>query len=236
MWEYSLNLTPWEHNLFIRHLWEVRGYKFKYYFFEKNCGYRIAQVLDLVSGSNLARQHRPWYLPEQLFLNLSSLSNQNGGPLLALIEFRPSSQRMLYSQLDALSKIQLENVETIVSKGETSSLDGLPNSAQITVLDAVLAYIKYYKVSHPRDTLGSLNHLEQNALIRRLSLPPAQPKKGVPPKLSTPNEGDRSAYISIGYTHSRENQSATVEVGAFKRDSETRNNLEGNELNVLNFK
>jgi len=48
IWEYQLDITPEEISQLVRHVWEVRGIDFDYYFFRENCSYRLLALLDVV--------------------------------------------------------------------------------------------------------------------------------------------------------------------------------------------
>ena len=51
IWEYNLNLTPEELDMFVAHLWEVGQTQTRYYFFTENCSYMLMEVLDAVRPS-----------------------------------------------------------------------------------------------------------------------------------------------------------------------------------------
>lgn len=53
MWEYKLNLTQEEKDLIILHLYEIITRKFDYYFLSRNCGYRVSEIINLVSKKKL---------------------------------------------------------------------------------------------------------------------------------------------------------------------------------------
>ncbi len=47
IWEYSLNLTEAEIAQLVRHLWEVKGIHFEYFFLRENCSYRLLALFDV---------------------------------------------------------------------------------------------------------------------------------------------------------------------------------------------
>lgn len=62
IWEYRLNLTEAEVEQLVRHLWEVRGIKFDYYFLRENCAFRLLALLDVARENiNLSIQSHPVY-------------------------------------------------------------------------------------------------------------------------------------------------------------------------------
>ncbi len=48
IWEYQLDFTPDEIEQLVRHVWEVKGIDFDYYFFRENCSYRLLALLDAI--------------------------------------------------------------------------------------------------------------------------------------------------------------------------------------------
>ena len=39
-------------------------------FLDKNCAYRLGELLELVMNKNLVHNGLPWYFPVELFINL----------------------------------------------------------------------------------------------------------------------------------------------------------------------
>ena len=48
IWEYQLDYTADEIEQLVRHVWEVKGVDFDYYFFRENCSYRLLALLDVM--------------------------------------------------------------------------------------------------------------------------------------------------------------------------------------------
>ena len=48
IWEYQLRFSKAEIKQLVRHVWEVKGIDFDYYFFRENCAYRLLALLDVV--------------------------------------------------------------------------------------------------------------------------------------------------------------------------------------------
>lgn len=48
IWEYRLNFSEAEIQQLIRHVWEVKGIDFDYYFLRENCAYRLLALLDVI--------------------------------------------------------------------------------------------------------------------------------------------------------------------------------------------
>lgn len=62
IWEYSLNLSAEEIEQLVRHLWEVKGIHFEYFFLRENCSYRLLALLDVARpGINMSLDSHPVY-------------------------------------------------------------------------------------------------------------------------------------------------------------------------------
>jgi hypothetical protein len=59
-----------------------------YYFLKKNCAYRIAELLELVTGETLKPHYQPWYLPISTFQKLTDIEQSR---YIKKITFLPSS-------------------------------------------------------------------------------------------------------------------------------------------------
>ena len=68
IWDYELNISKEEQKLLLLHLWEIVGKKFKYYFLDKNCGYRVSQILELILNKDIVNNKSDsWYIPVETF-------------------------------------------------------------------------------------------------------------------------------------------------------------------------
>lgn len=57
IWEYQLDFSPQEIEQLVRHVWEVKGINFDYYFFRENCSFRLLALLDVMRPNlNLTRE------------------------------------------------------------------------------------------------------------------------------------------------------------------------------------
>src|SRR5690606_36566789 len=93
MWEYELALSEDELHLLAFHLWETVGKKFTYYFLNKNCAYRLAELTELATGKPLTTRSTVWYAPVELFHRLHDANTDEGAPLFRSVRFIPSAQR-----------------------------------------------------------------------------------------------------------------------------------------------
>jgi hypothetical protein len=71
IWEYELGFSNADVQLMVAHLWELMGKKNTYYFFRKNCAYRIAEILELAGDLKIIPDDRPWVFPQTIAAKLN---------------------------------------------------------------------------------------------------------------------------------------------------------------------
>lgn len=60
LWEYELDLSKDEVRFILAHTWEVLGKEYTYYFFRKNCSYRMAELIEILPDLEIIPQN-PMY-------------------------------------------------------------------------------------------------------------------------------------------------------------------------------
>lgn len=105
IWEYQLDLSQPQVDLIMGHLWELLGKKYRYYFFRKNCGYRMAEILELVEGLDIIPRSHPYVYPQTVMTNLSEATIA-GQSVVSEVKYHPSRQSRLYNKYQ-----QLDNAE-----------------------------------------------------------------------------------------------------------------------------
>ena len=89
LWEYELNLSPDEVRFVLAHAWELLGKKYIYYFFRKNCAYRMTEVLEIIDGVELIPPRRPWTVPQSVITSTAH-TDRDRGPLIRSTKYYPS--------------------------------------------------------------------------------------------------------------------------------------------------
>ncbi|MEL6583158.1 MAG: DUF4105 domain-containing protein [Pseudomonadota bacterium] len=70
IWEYDIALGREKALFFAAHMWEMLPTSNDYYFLRQNCGYRIAEPLQLVLDPEIPLSTKPWVAPADLIFNL----------------------------------------------------------------------------------------------------------------------------------------------------------------------
>lgn len=203
MWEYELDLTPEQQRFLVYHLWEVMGMKSTYYFLKKNCAYRIAELLELVTEKPLTPQYQPWYLPVALFQKLTDLEYSR---YIKKITFLPSNQRKLYHQFDQLSKKDALLVNKLLASAKPITNDLLVSIStvrQVQIIDVMLAYYQYKLIDteQAKQQRSALKKRKNKLLLMRLQLPVVDNKQKIlpMPAMTSPAEGIKPRLFSVGF-------------------------------------
>jgi len=243
IWDYRIALTNKERTLLILHIWEIIGNKFDYYFLDKNCAYRLAELLELVLQKDLVDNGRFWYLPVEIFYRLKEIDKawhkSTGTNLIQSVHFIPSSQRILYHQLRLLVPDELEAFNVILREGIHSMpghLAKFTSDRQIVILDSLLFYQQYRLIAEEPDSDRDRREFKDQVLLARLQLP-AHPKLSPKIKeLPSPAEGSRPMVFGAGMASDADGKTfLRLNWSPFKQERVGQNSLEGDELVVLDL-
>jgi hypothetical protein len=241
MWEYELLLSDYARTLVVLHLWEIIGKKFVYYFLDKNCAFRIAELLEVVIEEPLLENARAWYVPVEKFFRLEEIDKvrrEKGKPgLIKSIRFHPSSQRKLYHQFSQLNRKEKKAVEAIVDEGPSAivkKLSHFKQASRIEIVDTVLAYYKYRLVAQEPSPSIEMNEIKDQVLLARLRLPVQTKPIPQVPELASPAKGNRPMLMGAGAAHdSIEGTYLKIHWSPFSQNIVGQNSLEGDELVLL---
>lgn len=173
MWEYPIELTESQSKMLVYHLYELKGQEFKYYFLTKNCAYRLAEVIQMVTQEELVDEVERWYLPIEPFL-------QTNKSLLGKPTYLPSFQRKLSARFSSLNGFQKEITEKIIETQalpvfqsySLALLDAAPKLLDKTeVLDTLLVYYQFKDASNEFENNENLAKYQKEALAYRYALP-----------------------------------------------------------------
>ena len=145
LWEYELNLSRQEAQLIVAHAWEVLNKEYTYYFLDKNCAYRMAELLEVVDGLSIQRQDSHWYMPQSLVQRIG-VTKFRQEPLVKSIQYYPSRQTRLYKRYDSLDQNQKDLLHAVVAdiaQLEGASFSKLSIEGKYQVLDTLMDYYQY---------------------------------------------------------------------------------------------
>lgn len=202
LWEYELNLSAEEVRFVLAHSWEVLGKEYVYYFFRKNCAYRMAEVLEIVDGVNLIPSRRGWTVPQSIITGTAN-TRIRGESLIRNTKYYPSRQSTFYEKFRSLSESEKSVMRSIVRNGDepdvSDSLSSLSVEAQSRVLDASLDYYQY-RMPNDERKWGGLKNKYTDLLVRRFALPSAKATPAEEPQRG-PHQDRAPGYASFGFAH-----------------------------------
>jgi hypothetical protein len=239
VWDYELALDDDARELLVMHLWEVVGRKFAYYFLTENCAYRIAELIELATGSRLLERSSVWYIPVEMFHRLDDVPRRGGHPLVQSVRFVPSAERLLRQRLASLNPAEASVAQASIASDANDldhQLQALPGERQPVVLDAMLAYYEYRLVADP-SLSESTRGAKDRVLRQRLSLSSSDESTSHP-VMQLPSLASASAPMvgALSAGHERHGESfVRLRWAPVSYDFTTFNGLETGELTVMDW-
>jgi len=202
LWEYELKLSADEVRFVVAHSWEVLGKEFTYYFFRRNCAYRMAEVIELVDGIEIIPPQRPWTIP-QVLVRRAADSKRDSVPLITDVKYHPSRQSLFYEdflQLDREEREVLRKIARNPLSPDPGELMGeLTAESKQEVIDTLINYYRYViGADEPEDSVTSTQYRKMLAL--RFRLPPAT-SSNKDMERGGPENGRAPSYLSFGAFH-----------------------------------
>ncbi|MEO1419337.1 MAG: DUF4105 domain-containing protein [Pseudomonadota bacterium] len=201
LWEYELNLAPAEVEFIVAHAWEVLGKEYTYYFFRRNCAFRMAEVLELLPEFSIIPEHRPWTIPQALVLNVAA-STRNDQPLVRSVTYHPSRQSTFNARFRELSTPQRRALAAFINlRGDKgiAAISSLPVEDQHAVLDALIDYLQFRLPENPStDDPDAVAY--RAVLAYRFTLPRSAERSPPLPDYDPSQERD-PGYLSAAATY-----------------------------------
>ena len=196
VWEYELNLGADEVARMVRHVWELRGVDFDYYFFDENCASQLLSLLETARPSldlvNVGRFDY-WGIPADTVRAVEAVPG-----LVGDIAYRPSLETKLVHRARRLPADQ-RSLAKAVALGEIApddrALTELAPGERARALELGYTYLRYLK------TGGEVSRKATAGRARRLLVARSQldvPRLGQGPQRPEvrPDQGHRSARLA----------------------------------------
>jgi hypothetical protein len=195
IWEYELNFTVDETRRMLRHLWELRGVYFNYFFFDENCSYHLLALLQTARpGLDLTGGFDWFAIPSD---TVKKVVAEQG--LVRKTTYRPSR----YAELKVAFNHLTDDEANLVNRLATGDLDvkhqslqaiPLRERAQLLELAYELLNYRMQKDGDPTNTLASRG---QQLLLARSEIDViADVQKITAPKYR-PDQGHGSSQMSL---------------------------------------
>lgn len=193
LWEYGLNLTEAELELFQEHLWELGQTYFYYYFLDENCSYHVLTLLEAVRPSlDLTSGLSLFVAPSE---TVKAVVESPG--LVQSIEFRPSLQSRLRARYAALSKPERSYVREAEGEKTLPPMpEGFSKESRARVLDTLL---DEHAFQHKEDLLKKEGEQQSAAMEEKRALLLERAKiRGVDSEIYVPPREAEQPHIGHG--------------------------------------
>lgn len=141
IWEYRLNFSDNELEMFVAHMWEMQDAHIRYYFASKNCSYVLLLVLEAAKPElDVSDKFANYTVPLETIKVLDNVPQ-----FVAEVNYRPSRQSKLQYRYKQMNKEQRKVFKDIIKKDKIdfSSLD---DEEQADVLETAYQYVQYQYV------------------------------------------------------------------------------------------
>jgi hypothetical protein len=202
LWEYKLNLTPFQIELLLAHLWELEQTDITYYFFRENCAYQLAKLLNVVIEEPLLAPNKTWVIPFDLII---MLNRNNTSQYISDVIYHGSRQEDLYEHYRQLNTDEKKQVELIISLPISETKERLQQTQTLEskkrIIDTLYDYYAFLNAKN--DSLTEEQKLKrQLILIERFSLPVGVPDWSAVKK-APPHEGQKSTLLQISPSYNK---------------------------------
>lgn len=140
IWEYELSFTKKEVHFLLKHLWELKGIDFDYYFFGENCSFLLLSLFDAVRPELKLQEKFPfWAIPLDTIREVLEEKN-----ILVEANFRPSLKSRFDSRVKQASRKEKNALKSVLSKDAFNNnqlLNELDKPEKARVFDLALDYL-----------------------------------------------------------------------------------------------
>lgn len=221
MWEYKLNLSDEQKNLILLHLYEILTKKFDYYFLSRNCGYRVSEILNLVSQEKIINQDL-WYLPIETFDFLETKESY----LINEVKYIPSNKKVFNYYFEKLTKKEKIAVKEFI---KNNTLIQLNEEEKIHVLDFLLIYYKNTLNIYPDK--NEAKYSLRKVILERFKLKPSEKEIMKIENSESPAKNTNPIDFKIGYGY----KSTIMSFSPYKQNFLDKTNIGYDELSFLNL-
>ncbi|MBO3276785.1 Lnb N-terminal periplasmic domain-containing protein [Pseudomonas schmalbachii] len=191
LWEYRLNLTPEETGRMVEHVWELKQIRFKYFFFDENCSFRLLELLEIArSGIELTDDFPITAIPTDTVRAV-----KNAG-LIDRVDYRPSRERELLARgapLDHSEQRLARRLADDDSLLDSAEFKALPPDRQALVQDTAFRLVRYRATGQERDSNIASRSYNLLRAINRNPPPPMQIERP-----GQPEDGHQSRTWQLG--------------------------------------
>ena len=195
IWEYRLNMTQEESDLFIAHVWELGHNTAQYYFATENCSYMVMETLNLLRPETDWTEQLPFLftLPAD---TVRIVLKQKG--LAGDIVYRPSRQTKIRNAFAHLSDAERDALYKLID--DPNAAIDLPDESKAAVLETAYEYLQYRFIKKKVD-LKTLRDSTIALLKARNALPAKSVLPPVPVPSVRPDQSHKPSAVTVSAGH-----------------------------------
>jgi hypothetical protein len=190
MWSYPLDFSEQEIERMLRHLWEMEGVSFAYYFLSENCSYQLLRLMETARpGLDLSTGF--FYQVEPT----ATVKRVWEAGLASEPSFRPALTTRIRGRLEQLPPEGRTYVaDLVVGRGDTPP-EGLDHNARAVALEVAFDLLKHRQTEGEIDA-DTYGKRALPILRRRSKLPPGRAESGPPPD-TAPHRGHDATRVTL---------------------------------------
>lgn len=213
LWEYELDIGPSDVELILAHIWELREKKYRYFFLNKNCAYRMAEIISLANGIDVVPPQDYWVLPQTIIQNLSqnTLNDENVVLNKSIV---PSRQSILYEGFKELNVSEREILLGLINREityDSPEFISLKVENKYRLLDVIMDYYQYMITKNSDSESDLLESQYRLALSMRFTLP-AAPRVEPAKQIVGPESGRKASYSSFGVLNNNSSSETAIQL------------------------
>lgn len=204
LWEYQLDIENFDVQLIVAHSWELLGRKYTYYFLNKNCAYRMAELLEVVDDLDVLPQKNYWVLPQEIIRRIDE-DTYHGKPLIKNVKFYSSRQTKFYEYYQTLNDEQKKIIDEFPENNaviESGVFERQPLTSKHLILDTLIEYYQFVRSSESMPD-SFIKKGYRTVLAKRYSLPPGESRIKQHAEKKAPHEGRAPSFFSVGIVSSQ---------------------------------
>ncbi|MDY0403691.1 MAG: DUF4105 domain-containing protein [Sulfurovum sp.] len=234
MWDYELKLSSFQKDLLLLHFWELSDREFGYYFFNRNCGYKVSELLEMVYEEDVIDHAQVWYAPVETFHKIEEMNQAH--EIIDEIRYIPSAQQQVYAKYKGLNEREKEIVETMIGNALTSipkADDNISTLSKVKIIDFVLLFHQYkYPTEDKKYTEEALRE-RQELMISRLALPIMDYNETLPIQKPPISQSVKTSLIALSGIKREKRESVVLRFSPFIIEKLGDNHLDGDHLAIL---
>lgn len=205
LWEYELNLSPFETDQLLEHVWELMHAKIDYYYLDENSAYLLLSLLDAAKPElKLTKNFSLQVLP------VDTISLLIEKEVITDIKYLPSTLTNIVYHLSRYPNSQQNLISDLIDGSKTTSdseFKKLASTVQVFVIEIANQYLQ---LSFQK---GEIDRISYNVRSLRLhkareKLDPLIELPNAPPPSIRPDQGHKTSRLVFGIGQNEVGQKA----------------------------